>query len=131
MTTSADAPYLDCAYKLQAYAGRARRKHSEGKATWPGAKQVYRHTGADGRIAYDVLTLADDPQEGEALIQPVMQAGRRLAPPAPLAKLRQRAAAELAHLPEHLRKLKEGPPVPVRVSQALRDLAKAVDERTG
>ncbi len=131
MTTSADAPYLDCAYKLQAYAGRARRKRSEGKATWPGAKQVYRHTGADGRLAYDILTLADDPQEGEALIQPVMQAGRRLAPPAPLAELRQRAAAELASLPEHLRQLKEGPAVPVRVSQALRDLAKAVDERTG
>lgn len=34
--TSADAPYLDCAYKLQEYAGRACRKRSEGKATWPG-----------------------------------------------------------------------------------------------
>ena len=131
MTTSADAPYLDCAYKLQAYAGRARRKRSEGKATWPGAKQVYRHTGADGRIAYDVLTLADDPQEGEPLIQPVMRTGQRLAPSPPLAESRQRAAAELARLPEHLRQLKEDPPVPVRVSQALRDLAKAVDERTG
>ena len=131
MTTSADAPYLDCAYKLQAYAGRARRKRSEGKATWPGAKQVYRHTGADGRLAYDVLTLADDPQDGEALIQPVMQAGRRLAPSPPLTESRQRAAAELARLPEHLRQLKEGPAVPVQVSQALRDLAKAVDERTG
>jgi nicotinate phosphoribosyltransferase len=131
MTTSADAPYLDCAYKIQAYAGRARRKRSEGKATWPGAKQVYRQTGADGRLACDVLTLADDPQDGEPLIQPVMQAGRRLAPPAPLTVLRQRAAAELARLPEHLRQLKEGPAIPVRVSQALRDLAKSVDERTG
>jgi nicotinate phosphoribosyltransferase len=77
------------------------------------------------------LTLADDPQEGEALIQPVMQAGRRLASSPPLTESRQRAAAELARLPEHLRQLKEGPAVPVRVSQALRDLAKAVDERTG
>jgi len=30
--TSSDQPYLDCAYKLQEYAGRARRKRSEGKA---------------------------------------------------------------------------------------------------
>ena len=36
LDTSSDAPYLDCAYKLQEYAGRPRRKHSEGKATWPG-----------------------------------------------------------------------------------------------
>jgi nicotinate phosphoribosyltransferase len=31
MDTSADAPYLDCAYKLVEYAGKARRKRSEGK----------------------------------------------------------------------------------------------------
>ena len=43
MDTSSDAPSLDCAYKLQEYAGIARRKRSEGKATWPGRKQVYRH----------------------------------------------------------------------------------------
>jgi nicotinate phosphoribosyltransferase len=40
--TSCDAPYLDCAYKLQEYAGQPRRKRSEGKTTWPGRKQVYR-----------------------------------------------------------------------------------------
>ena len=37
MDTSYDVPTLDCAYKLQEYAGRARRKRSEGKATWPQA----------------------------------------------------------------------------------------------
>ena len=129
MTTSSDAPYLDCVYKLQEYAGRASRKTSEGKATWPGRKQVYRHDGADGRMAHDVLTLADDPQDGTALIQPVMREGRRLAPaPAP-ADVRARVDDELARLPEHLRQLQDGPPYQVRVSQALRDLAKACDER--
>ncbi|MBI3603967.1 MAG: nicotinate phosphoribosyltransferase [Nitrospirae bacterium] len=129
MTTSADAPYLDCAYKLQEYAGRACRKRSEGKATWPGRKQVYRWYGADGRIAQDVVTVADDRQDGEALVQPVMEAGRRLAPSSPLADIRTKAAAELARLPESLRQLQDSPPVPVRISQALRDLAKSVDER--
>ncbi|OLB55531.1 MAG: nicotinate phosphoribosyltransferase, partial [Nitrospirae bacterium 13_2_20CM_2_62_8] len=33
LTTSADASCLDCVYKLQEYAGRPRRKRSEGKAT--------------------------------------------------------------------------------------------------
>ena len=42
LTTASDAPALDCAYKLQEYAGMARRKCSEGKATWPGRKQVWR-----------------------------------------------------------------------------------------
>jgi nicotinate phosphoribosyltransferase len=128
MTTSSDAPYLDCVYKLQEYAGRACRKRSEGKATWPGRKQVYRHYGAGGRMAYDVLTLADDPQDGTPLIQPIMLEGRRLVPAPALADVRARVADELVRLPEHLRRLQDTPPYQVRVSQALRDLAKACDE---
>ena len=130
MTTSSDAPYLDCAYKLQEYAGRACRKRSEGKATWPGRKQVYRHMGTNGRLAHDVLTLADDPQDGQALIQPVMREGKRLTHVPSLADARARAAYEMARLPEHLRRLQDGPPYQVRISQALRDLAKSCDERS-
>jgi nicotinate phosphoribosyltransferase len=48
LTTSSDAPALDCAYKLQEYAGKPRRKRSEGKATWPGRKQVWRSSGTTG-----------------------------------------------------------------------------------
>jgi nicotinate phosphoribosyltransferase len=128
MTTSADAPYLDCAYKLQEYAGEARRKRSEHKATWPGRKQVYRHYDADGRMAYDTVTVADDSQDGEALVQPVMHGGRRLGGPVPLVESRRRAASQLARLPVPLRNLHESVPFPVRISQALRDLVKSVDE---
>ena len=42
LDASTDAPSLDCAYKLQEYAGTPRRKLSEGKPTWPGRKQVWR-----------------------------------------------------------------------------------------
>jgi nicotinate phosphoribosyltransferase len=128
MDTSADAPYLDCAYKLEEYAGRPRRKRSEGKATWPGRKQVYRRYGADGRMSGDILTLEDDPQEGEPLIRPVMRAGKRLADAAPLTALRERARNQLARLPQGLRTLEKGPDYPVQVAPALRDLAKDVDE---
>jgi nicotinate phosphoribosyltransferase len=128
MDTSADAPYLDCAYKLEEYGGQARRKRSEGKATWPGRKQVYRRYDADGRMCSDILTLEDDPQEGEPLIQPVMRAGRRLNAAAPLTALRERARNQLARLPQGLRTLEKGPSYPVHVSAALCDLAKAVDE---
>ena len=51
LTTSSDVPALDCAYKLQEYAGLAPRKLSAGKVTWPGRKQVWRRYDRDGRMA--------------------------------------------------------------------------------
>lgn len=128
LTVSPDAPYLDCAYKLQEYAGKARRKRSEGKATWPGRKQVYRSYDSDGRIDHDVLTLMDDRQEGLALLQPVMRTGKRLAPDPPLATMREHAAEQLSRLPVHLRQLKNTPSVTVLVSPPLRDLTDALDQ---
>jgi nicotinate phosphoribosyltransferase len=130
MNTCADQPYLDCAYKLQEYAGRPRRKRSEGKATWPGRKQVYRRHGEDGRLAGDLLTTLDDPAvAGEALLRPVMATGRRLAPAPPLTHIRAHAAAQLAALPEPLRSLEQGAPYPVAVSEALRVLTDEVDRQ--
>jgi len=131
LTTSSDAPCLDCAYKLQEYAGIARRKRSTGKATWPGRKQVFRRHGPDGRMAGDVLTLADDPVAGEALLAPAMRAGRRVGPTETLETIRARAAAQLARLPEPLRRLESRPAYPVEVSARLRALAAEVDRRTG
>jgi nicotinate phosphoribosyltransferase len=130
LDTSADAPYLDCAYKLQEYAGLARRKRSEGKATWPGRKQVYRRADGDGRMREDVVTLEDDPQEGTPLVVPVMRAGRRLGALPSLAAARAHASAELGGLPEPLRRLERVEPYPVRIAPALRALAAAVDART-
>jgi nicotinate phosphoribosyltransferase len=129
MTASADAPYLDCAYKLQEYAGRSCRKKSEGKATWPGRKQVYRQYNQEGRIDFDILTTADDPQEGEALIQPIMEAGKRIGSPLSLTHSREHARVQLTRLPEPLRQLREGTTVEVKVSPALHDLAATVDAR--
>ena len=127
LTTSSDAPGLDCAYKLQEYAGRGRRKRSEGKATWPGRKLVYRHYDEDGRMAHDVVSVEGDRQSGEGLIRPVMRGGRRLEPSPPVAAVREHAAAELARLPDHLRRLDDTPAYPVTVAPALEALAERVD----
>jgi nicotinate phosphoribosyltransferase len=127
MDTSADAPYIDCAYKLQEYAGRARRKHSEGKATWPGRKQVFRRYDAGGIMTGDVVTCVDDQQDGEALIRPVMKDGRRLRAAEPLDAIRARVAAQLQRLPPHLRALADAPRYPVEIAPALGELAAAVD----
>jgi nicotinate phosphoribosyltransferase len=128
LVTSSDAPSLDCAYKLQEYAGRPRRKRSEGKATWPGRKQVYRNYTTDGQMVGDVLALEEhDVHPGEALIHPVMRAGRRVEPQLPIVALRQKVLTAYTHLPEVLRGLEIGPAYRVEVSGALQKLAGQVD----
>jgi len=127
LTTSADAPYLNCAYKLQEYDGRARRKTSEGKATWPGKKQVIRHYDGDGRLLEDRVELACESPGGKGLLQPFMRAGKRLAPPPRLADLREHTRREIERLPETLRSLESAPPHPVTFSPALRELAENLD----
>jgi nicotinate phosphoribosyltransferase len=129
LTTSSDAPGLDCVYKLEEYAGLPRRKRSAGKATWPGRKQVWRRFKPDGRMAADVLSVEDDAQQGEPLIEVVMQAGKRLKPAPTLAEVRARAARDLERLPEPLRRLEPAASYPVEVSDALRRLAVEVDGR--
>jgi nicotinate phosphoribosyltransferase len=129
LTTSSDVPALDCVYKLQEYAGLARRKRSTGKATWPGRKQVWRRYGPDGRMAGDVISVESDRQDGEPLIQLVMQGGRRVAPAPTLEESRARAARDLARLPEPLRRLEPQGSYPVQVADVLVRLASEVDSR--
>ena len=131
MTTSSDVPAIDCVYKLQEYAGVARRKKSENKATWPGRKQVWRRYGADGHMAGDTLALEGHDKLGEALVQLVMQNGRRVHPSPPLGEIRQRVKHDLDRLPESLRALKAGPTFPVEVADELKALAAKVDRRMG
>jgi nicotinate phosphoribosyltransferase len=128
MDVSADVPYLDCAYKLMEYAVKPRLKKSEGKATWPGRKQVFRRF-RDGEMAGDLLTLEDDIQEDRPLIRPYMTGGKRLAPPESLADIRSRAAEGLRSLPQHLRELEDAPPYPVEVSGTLKRMKKDIEAR--
>ncbi len=129
LTTSFDVPALDCAYKLQEYAGLPRRKRSTGKATWPGRKQVWRQYSSDGRMCGDTLSVEEDSQSGEPLIQLVMEHGRRLQPEPTLAEIRARASCDLERLPEPLRRVEPGASYPVQVTERLERLAAEVDQR--
>jgi nicotinate phosphoribosyltransferase len=131
LDASIDAPSLDCAYKLQEYADQPRRKLSEGKATWPGRKQVWRSYGPDGRMAGDILSLDNDIQTGDTLVTSVMRAGERIAPAPTLTQIRERAVRELARLPEPLRKLQADTEYPVQISKALKALAAQADAQAG
>jgi nicotinate phosphoribosyltransferase len=128
LTTSSDAPALDCAYKLQEYAGKPRRKLSEGKATWPGCKQVWRRYSADGTIRADVVGLIDEPTEGEPLLRPAMRRGSRVGNLPSIAEARAHAAASINRLPEALRRLEPSAlAVPVEFSAGLRALTAQMD----
>jgi len=130
MNTSADAPYLDCAYKLQEYDGRPRRKRSEGKATWPGRKQVYRQYDGDGVPIGDEITLDRDIALGTPLLLPVVRGGVPVGAGTSLDTARKHASAELAGLPERLRALDAAEPYPVSIAPTLRQLAVEIDAAT-
>ena len=130
LTTASDAPALDCAYKLQEYAGTARRKRSEGKATWPGRKQVWRRYDEGGRLGRDLVSFAKDRQEGEALLCPAMRGGQCLSDNPDLAAARNHAKDQLARLPEPLARL-EPYTYPVEIGASLRELAAELDRRAG
>ncbi|MCX7058232.1 MAG: nicotinate phosphoribosyltransferase [Proteobacteria bacterium] len=131
LDTSVDAPYLDCAYKLEEYAGRPRRKRSWGKETWPGRKQVYRRFDADGRIVDDTVALETESVEGVPLLQCVMRGGRRLAPAETLVTIAARTRASLGSLPSMCLDLVRPVPLVPAISLGIRALADAVDRVTG
>jgi nicotinate phosphoribosyltransferase len=129
MTTSSDVPSVDCVYKLQEYAGVARRKRSENKATWPGRKQVWRRYGADGTMTGDTISLDGHSQAGEPLLEHVMHRGRRLRASPTLGEIRLRTKRELDRLPKPLRRLEPATIYPVEVADDLVALAADVDRR--
>ena len=128
LTTSSDVPALDCAYKLQEYAGAPRRKISPGKETWPGRKQVWRSYAADGRMAGDVLSTDNDSQPGEPLLRQVMREGRRLEPEPSLDDIRAHAAREIDRLPDALRRLEPAIRYHVTIGKPLAELAAVFDQ---
>lgn len=124
MGVSVDAPVLDTAYKLVAFGERPVCKLSPGKATLPGAKQVFRRRP----IEADVVGLRDEPApEGHRpLLEQVMAGGRRLSPPEGLDRARRRFEEDLAALPAAALDLQAPVPPLVRYSDRLTALAAEV-----
>jgi nicotinate phosphoribosyltransferase len=128
---SADAPVLDSVYKLVDFDGRAVRKLSAGKQTWPGAKQVWRRADWSG----DVLALAEEPRPvpyGVPLLVDVMIGGARTpAGRATLADAHARFEQHWAVLPEPLKRLRQPGGFEVAPSAGLRRITEEVDGRLG
>ncbi len=121
---SADAPYLDSAYKLVEYDGRPMIKLSPNKHTYPGRKQVFR--GAEG----DVLALRDEPlpDDHEPLLVPVMREGRRTGPHRTLGTARELFHSDLGRIPMHARRIEDPEPPEPRISEGLGRLTERARE---
>jgi nicotinate phosphoribosyltransferase len=125
---SADAPYLDMAYKLSAYEGRPVRKLSTGKATLAGEKQVWRCLDERGQFAGDIITRRDEPPPepgAEPLLVCVMRDGRAVEPYPSLETLRSRFQADFARLDSRYKRILDPEHYPVSLSRALEELQAA------
>ncbi len=132
MGVSSDAPYLDIAYKLVDYSGRPVLKLSPGKATLAGKKQVFRISGARGKLSRDIIGLRDDQLgKGEPLLRKVMSGGRIQVDPPPLAQVRTCFLEEFAKLPDRLKSVvpKRGDIYPVGLSPRLQKIQTQVIHR--
>lgn len=120
MGVSDDAPALDIAYKLTAYAGRGRLKRSPGKRILPGRKQVFRFDEGGCAIG-DLIARSDEGLDGRPLMRKVMERGQRLPEGREeLTTIRARASAEMAALPPHVQALAPAnPPFSIEISGAL------------
>jgi nicotinate phosphoribosyltransferase len=77
MGVSADAPYLDMAYKLVKYDRQPVLKLSPGKQTLAAEKQVFRFKTPRGKLKRDVIALRGERLEGgEPLLKRVMRQGK-------------------------------------------------------
>ncbi|MGB6544122.1 MAG: nicotinate phosphoribosyltransferase [Candidatus Acidiferrales bacterium] len=134
LATSIDAPALSVIYKLvEVETGgtvRNAAKFSAAKVTYPGKKQVFRRSDAQGKFVEDVIALEGEKVPGaEPLLEPAMRAGRAVAPPVNLEAAQRRCLEQVARLPEAVRSLATCAGYPVRHSERLVELLDEVRRR--
>ncbi|HKQ86203.1 MAG TPA: nicotinate phosphoribosyltransferase [Candidatus Acidoferrales bacterium] len=134
LATPGDAPHLNMIYKLVEVERDEKiweaAKLTRAKATYPGRKQVFRHSNAAGEFRFDRVALENEPSQGaEPLLVPVMRAGKRVDRADSIEDARKRCRTGLARLPKSCRQISQAAVYPVRYSKALRDLLANVRER--
>ncbi len=133
LASPGDAPHLSMIYKLVEVErdGKTREaaKLTRAKATYPGRKQVFRHSSPSGKFTGDQIALENEPENGQPLLIEIMRGGRRIAPPEPLSVLRERCMAGLVQLPERYCQITRAANYPVRYSKGLKASLQKVRER--
>ena len=123
MGVSADAPWSDMAYKLVKYDGRPVLKLSTGKISLPGEKQIFRIRDEKGKLKRDMISLRDEAmQEGEPLLQRVMDGGKVTQPHPSLGQIRGRFEEEFVSLEGSFKSIRDPHVYPVSLSPRLKRL---------
>jgi nicotinate phosphoribosyltransferase len=124
MGVSADAPYMDMAYKLVQYNGQPVLKLSPGKMTLAGDKQVFRFYNERGQMEKDILGLRPEKHEGgQPLLEKFMNKGKIIQSLPSLPEIRERFLDEFARLASQYKEISSHPPrFPVEYSRALQQL---------
>ncbi len=130
MGVSADAPWLDMAYKLVDINGRPVLKLSTGKTSLPGPKQIFRSTQPQGQLKGDLLGLRDESHRGaEPLLKKVMENARRVDSLPSLKEIRTNSLEELGHLDERHKSIRSPVLYPVELSPRLKRLQEEIQEK--
>ncbi len=126
MGVSADAPYLDMAYKLVSYGGHPVLKLSPSKMSLPSAKQVFRFLTDEGKIEKDIIGLREERlQGGEPLLRKVMDRGQITMPSPSLPKIQDIFREEFSRLDDSYKTIRgEAGRFPVELSSRLDSLQK-------
>ena len=131
MGVSADAPYLDLAYKLVQYNGRPVLKLSPEKKSLASEKQIFRFTDDSGRLKKDVIGLRnDDFPESESLLKRAMAGGAIVSPSPSLLQIQKTFLDEFDRLDaahKSLAKAKRN--FPVALSPRLKSLQSQIIRR--
>jgi nicotinate phosphoribosyltransferase len=123
LVVSADAPFLDMAYKLVEYEGRPILKLSPGKITWVGRKQIHRHYGNDGCMSHDVMSLDHERvSSAHPLLEVFMEDGQRRRPSQNLDDIRRRFQEQWQTLPDAYRAIHPQENFPLKISDELQKL---------
>jgi nicotinate phosphoribosyltransferase len=112
------------------YAGKPRLKKSEGKATLPGRKQVFRQYD-NNIMVKDILAIEGDKYEGLPLIREYMMNGKKLSGTLSVHEIRDYTLEQIKTLPANLKKLQKTSPYPVLISESVMRMKEDIEKELG
>jgi nicotinate phosphoribosyltransferase len=135
LVTSHDAPAINLVYKMVSATIKGKEvstiKTSPGKPSYPGRKQIYRHS-KNGLFSHDEICSFDEHPSGEGvpLLKQYLQAGHRMQEPSSLSEIRDHTKGQLKQLKPTFQWLSGGEEYPVRFSNRLEEELDRMKNRT-
>ena len=130
MGVSADAPWLDMAYKLVRYKDKPVIKLSSGKSTLAGEKQVFRVANSAGQLHRDIISLVNElspSNQGYGLLETFMESGQLKNIPTDVSELRKNFHTDFSKLDAKYKSLNNPHKYPVRLSNKLKQLQQSIE----